>query len=99
MHLIQISAIQSDTTACPDCDGTGSDPGGLDPFYKTECPSCMGFGTLPVEEADEERNWLGEAFQIVLEEECKPVEREHLVAVVKHCRELMSAVMSLPEVA
>lgn len=44
------------------------------------------------------RNYLAEAFKIVASAESTlPIEREHLIAVVKQCRDIVSGWLSLPE--
>jgi hypothetical protein len=45
-----------------------------------------------------EPNRLGEAFRIASGVSLRAPERAHLVAVIAHCRRLMSALMNLPEV-
>ena len=45
------------------------------------------------------RNYLAEAFRIVGNPQCAvPVERAHLIAIVQYCRQIVSSVVSLPEV-
>jgi hypothetical protein len=48
---------------------------------------------------EDERNYLGEAFRIVRGETMILAEREHLIALIAHCRALVGAAMELPEVA
>jgi hypothetical protein len=80
---------------CDECGGSGFDPGGLDPWGPEPCPACRGAKTRWIT-----RNYLAEAFQIAANpESTRPVERQHLVAVIQHCRQAVSAVVSLPEVA
>ena len=43
-------------------------------------------------------NPLGEALRIASGQSRREPERAHLVAVIEHCRKLVSAMMSLPEV-
>jgi hypothetical protein len=45
-----------------------------------------------------EPNCLGEAFRIASGVSSSAPERAHLVAVIAHCRKLVSALMNLPEV-
>jgi hypothetical protein len=79
---------------CEDCGGTGRDIGALDPWDGVICPRCAGSGRETVI-----RNYLAEAFRIAANPECRvPVERVHLVAVIEYCRQVVSAVASLPEV-
>lgn len=81
--------------SCDDCGGSGCDPGGLDPWGPEPCPVCHGAKTQW-----STRNYLAEAFQIVANpESTRSVERAHLVAIVQYCRQTVSAVVSLPEVA
>jgi hypothetical protein len=79
---------------CEDCDGSGGDPGALNPWEAEACPTCNGVGTRLVE-----RNYLAEAFRIAAGESLQPPEPEHVKAVVEHCRKLASAALTLPEVA
>ena len=79
---------------CQDCGGSGYDSSSLDPFGDI-CKSCMGSGKETVV-----RNYLAEALRIAADpESTRPVEREHLVAIVKYTREAVSALAALPEVA
>jgi enhancing lycopene biosynthesis protein 2 len=52
-----------------------------------------------VRNEEEERNYLGEAFRIARGESMLLAEREHLIALIAHCRALVGAAMELPEVA
>lgn len=79
---------------CQDCGGSGYDSSSIDPFGDI-CKSCMGSGKETVI-----RNFLAEALRIAANpESTRPVEREHLVAIVKYTREAVSALAALPEVA
>jgi hypothetical protein len=79
---------------CEECGGSGFDPGGIDPWGPEPCPTCHGAKTQRIT-----RNYLAEAFQIAANpESTRPVERQHLVAVIQHCREAVSALVSLPAV-
>ena len=79
---------------CQDCGGSGYDSSSLDPFGDI-CKSCMGSGKETVI-----RNYLAEALRIAANpESTRPVEREHLVAIVKYTRDAISALTALPEVA
>jgi hypothetical protein len=81
--------------ACEECGGSGFDPGGLDPWGPEPCPLCAGTKTQKIM-----RNYLTEAFRIAANPDSAcPVERRHLTAVIQHCREAVSALVSLPEVA
>jgi hypothetical protein len=80
---------------CEECGGSGFDPGSIDPWGPEPCPACQGAKTQRIT-----RNYLAEAFQIAANPvSTRPVERQHLVAVIQHCREAVSALVSLPEVA
>ena len=80
---------------CEECGGSGFDPGGIDPWGPEVCPKCRGAKTRTII-----RNYLAEAFQIAANpESARQIERQHLVAVIQHCREAVSALVSLPEVA
>jgi hypothetical protein len=81
--------------SCDECGGSGFDPGGLDPWGPEPCPACQGAKTQRIK-----RNFLTEAFQIAADPgSTRAVERQHLVAVIQHCREAVSALVILPEVA
>ena len=80
---------------CEECGGSGFDPGGIDPWGPETCPVCHGARTLRIV-----RNYLAEAFQIAANpSSTRQVERQHLLAIVQHCREMVSASVGLPEVA
>jgi len=80
---------------CEECGGSGFDPGGIDPWGPEVCPKCHGAKTQTII-----RNYLAEAFQIAANpDSTRPIERQHLVAVIQHCREAVSALVSLPDVA
>jgi len=80
---------------CDECGGSGFDPGAIDPWGPEVCPKCRGARTERIT-----RNYLAEAFQIAANpDSIRPVERQHLIAVIQHCREAVSALVSLPEVA
>ena len=80
---------------CEECGGSGIDHGGVDPWDLEPCPLCQGARTQMII-----RNYLAEAFQIAANpESIRPVERQHLVAVIHHCRQAVSVLVSLPEVA
>ena len=76
---------------CEECGGSGYDPGGIDPWGPEPCPVCHGAKTQTVV-----RNYLAEAFRIAADPgTTRPVERQHLVAIIQYCRELVSAFASL----
>src|SRR5579862_6471348 len=74
------------TIECDDCGGSGRDPGTLDNFLNGSepvCPSCKGLCTQTVT-----RNYLSEALAIAANpDSTRPVERVHLVAIVRFARE------------
>ena len=81
--------------SCEECGGSGFDPGGIDPWGPEPCPVCHGARTQWVT-----RNYLTEAFQIAANPNSSDkVERPHLVAILQHCREVVSAMIRVPEVA
>jgi DnaJ-class molecular chaperone len=80
---------------CEECGGSGFDPGAIDPWGPEVCPRCHGAKTETIT-----RNYLAEAFQIAANaDNQRQVERQHLVAVIHHCRQAVSALVSLPEMA
>ena len=80
---------------CEECGGSGFDPGGIDPWGPETCPVCHGARTLRIV-----RNYLAEAFQIAANpNSTRQVERQHLVAIVQHCREMVIASIGLADVA
>ena len=80
---------------CDECGGSGFDPGGIDPWGPEPCRVCHGARKQRIL-----RNYLAEAFQIAANpESVRPVERQHLIAIIQHCREAVSALVSLPEIA
>jgi len=79
---------------CEDCGGSGRDPGALNLWDAEACATCQGAGVQTVE-----RNYLAEAFRIAAGESHQAGGPEHVKAVVEHCRELVSAALTLPEVA
>ena len=87
-YIVEIDA------ACDECGGSGFDPGGVDPWGPEPCPVCQGTRTQKIT-----KNYLAEAFRIAGKPECRvPVERVHLVAIIQYCRQIVSAVVGLPEV-
>jgi len=80
---------------CDECGGSGFDPGGIDPWGPELCRVCRGARKQRIL-----RNYLAEAFQIAANpDSVRQVERQHLIAVIQHCREAVSALVSLPEIA
>jgi DnaJ-class molecular chaperone len=79
------------TLKCYLCRGTGiSCANEADWDNQDTCPECDGKGAIT-------RNYLAEAFEIARCRGTVPVCREHVEAVIKHCRALVSATMQLPE--
>jgi hypothetical protein len=97
-HAVSESAspfVVEQEIACEECGGSGRDIGSLDPWDGDVCEKCAGTGRQTIT-----RNYLAEAFQISANpDSIRPVERQHLVAVIQHCREIVGALMSFPEVA
>jgi DnaJ-class molecular chaperone len=88
-HIVEIELN------CDECGGSGFDPGAIDPWGPEVCPRCHGAKTEMIS-----RNYLAEAFQIAANpDSARQIERQHLVAVIQHCRQAVSALVSLPEVA
>jgi hypothetical protein len=88
-YIIEVQA------ECDTCGGAGYDPSGVDPWGPEICPQCHGAKTQSTI-----RNYLTEAFQIAANPNSqRRIERQHLVAVIQHCRQAVSALMSLPEMA
>lgn len=89
------SYIRTVEQKCEDCYGTGRDfghPG--HPLDAGDCAHCNGTGREIVT-----RNYLTEAFRIAQGESILPPEKEHLVAVIEHCRKLTSAALQLPQIS
>jgi hypothetical protein len=74
---------------CVTCAGAGT----LDPSHTEDCDPCSDCG------GSGERNYLAEAFRIAAGNSSLACERSHLIAIVSHCRDLVSATFVLPEVA
>ena len=77
---------------CPCCDGRGRDWTAED--GSDICEVCDGKGKVAIE-----RDYLAEAFKIAQGGWYRPIEREHVTAVIQHCRKMVGAAMELPEVA
>ena len=76
--------------SCEDCGGSGYDRGSLNPIDPEECPVCHGSGKQVIV-----RNYLAEALRIAAGTSSVVAQREHLKAVIEHCRSLVGAVMLL----
>jgi len=75
---------------CEDCGGSGYDWGSLRPMEPDVCPACHGSGTQIVR-----RDYLAEALRIAGGKSAVPPQREHLQAVIQHCRTLIGAIMTV----
>jgi hypothetical protein len=69
-------------------------PDGVSESCSEEGMHCRDCGSN--EEASERREWLAEAFQIVGGRSRLAAQREHLVAITLHFRELASALFEIP---
>jgi hypothetical protein len=78
---------------CEECGGNGYDPGSLSPIDPEECPRCHGSGKQIVV-----HNYLAEALRIAAGESSMLAQREHLQAVIQHCRSLVGAVMAIKDI-
>jgi len=79
--------------SCEHCGGSGYDWGSLSPMEPDVCPGCHGSGTQIVR-----RDYLAEALRIAGGRSATVPRREHLQAVIEHCRALVEAVMAMPVV-
>ncbi len=77
---------------CDDCGGSGRDWGSLDPIDPEDCPVCHGSGRQTVT-----RNYLVEALKIAAGHSPIDAQREHVQAIVQHCRALVSAVIQIAD--
>jgi hypothetical protein len=78
---------------CEECGGSGYDCGSLSPIEPEDCPVCHGSGKQIVI-----HNYLAEALRIAAGNSAMLAQREHLVAVIQHCRSLVSALMTISEI-
>jgi hypothetical protein len=76
---------------CEDCGGSGFDLGSLCAMEPEECRTCRGSGKQIVR-----RDYLAEALRIAGGMSHREPQREHLEAVIQHCRSLVAAAMVLP---
>ena len=91
---LALYAVESEQ-ACEDCAGTGRDWGTVGENAPEECSHCRGTGKETVT-----RNFLAEAFRIAADPGCTAeLKREHLVAIINHARQAVSAFANLPEAA
>jgi hypothetical protein len=68
-------------------------PDGSSEWRSEEGVHCLDCGT---NEEAERREWLAEAFQIVAGRSRQAAQREHLIAVTLHFRDLVSALFEIP---
>lgn len=78
---------------CEDCGGSGYDWGSLRPMDPEVCSTCHGSGQQMVV-----RNYLAEALRITAGKSSIPAQREHLEAVIQHCRGLVGALMAIADI-
>jgi DnaJ-class molecular chaperone len=78
---------------CEDCGGSGYGWGSLSPMEPEECPTCHGSGKQIVV-----GNYLAEALWIAAGRSARCPEREHLEAIVQHCRALVGAVFAITDI-
>jgi hypothetical protein len=78
---------------CDNCGGSGCDSGSLSPIEPEDCPVCHGSGKQIVI-----HNYLAEALRIAAGNSAMLAKREHLVAVIQHCRGLVGAVMGIADI-
>jgi len=78
---------------CEECGGYGYDCGSLSPIDPEECPACHGSGKQIVV-----RNYLAEALRIAAGKSSMLAQREHLQAVIQHCRSLVGALMAIADI-
>ena len=78
---------------CEECGGSSYDCGSLSPIEPEDCPACRGSG-----KQIRVRNYLSEAFRIAAGKSSILAQREHLKAVIHHCRGLVGALMAVAEI-
>jgi hypothetical protein len=78
---------------CEECGGSGYDCGSLSPIEPEDCPACFGSGKQITV-----HNYLAEALRIAAGNSAMLAQREHLVAVIQHCRGLVGAVMGIADI-
>jgi DnaJ-class molecular chaperone len=78
---------------CEECGGSGYDCGSLSPIDPDECPACYGSGKQRIM-----HNYLAEALRIASGKSAILAQREHLLAVIQHCRSLVGALMSVADI-
>jgi DnaJ-class molecular chaperone len=78
---------------CEECGGSGHDCGSLSPIDPEGCPACFGSGKQIVI-----HNYLAEALRIAAGKSAMLAQREHLQAVIQHCRSLVGALMAIADI-
>jgi hypothetical protein len=78
---------------CEECGGSGYDCGSLSPIDPEECPACFGSGKQMTV-----HNYLAEALRIASGNSAMLAKREHLQAVIQHCRGLVGALMAIADI-
>jgi hypothetical protein len=78
---------------CDECGGSGYDCGSLSPIDPEECPACYGSRKQVTV-----HNYLAEALRIAAGQSKMLARREHLQAVIQHCRSLVGAVMVIADI-
>jgi|HubBroStandDraft_5_1064220.scaffolds.fasta_scaffold229315_2 DnaJ-class molecular chaperone len=86
-HLVEVEE------KCEECGGSGYDCGSLSPIEPEDCPVCQGSGKQIVT-----HNYLAEALRIAAGNSAMHTQREHLVAVIQHCRGLVGAVIGIADI-
>jgi hypothetical protein len=79
---------------CQDCGGSRYDYGSLSPIEPEECPACLGSG----KQVTVHNYYLAEALRIAAGKSSMLAQREHLQAVIQHCRSLVGALMAISEI-
>lgn len=78
---------------CEECGGSGCDCGSLSPIDPEDCPACFGSRKQMTV-----HNYLAEALRIAAGNSALPAKREHLQAVIQHCRGLVGALLAIADI-
>jgi hypothetical protein len=78
---------------CEECGGCGYDCGSLSAIDPEECPACYGSGKQMTV-----HNYLAEAIRIAGGNSAMLAQREHLQAIIQHCRSLVAALMAIADI-
>jgi DnaJ-class molecular chaperone len=78
---------------CEECGGSGYDYGSLSAIDPEDCPTCFGSGKQMIV-----HNYLAEALRIAAGNSAMLAKREHLQAVIQHCRSLVGATMAIADI-